>query len=87
MFLKSVDASDMVKNAHLLFQLLDEVVEEVGVANVVQIIIDNASKYVLVGKILEAKYCRACQKHNKIYLQSLMDFELDEETHRGQGYC
>jgi len=29
-FLKSVDASDRVKDAYLLFQLLDEVVEEVG---------------------------------------------------------
>ena len=53
MFLKSIDASDKVKDGHLLFQLLDEVVEEVGVANVVQIITDNASNYVLAGKLLE----------------------------------
>lgn len=56
MFLKSVDASDKVKDGHLLFQLLDEVVEEVGVANVVQIITDNASNYVLAGKLLEEKH-------------------------------
>eukprot|EP00253_Pinus_taeda_P017282 PITA_17282 len=56
MFLKSVDASDRVKDAHLLFQLLDEVVEEVGVANVVQTITDNASISVLVGKMLEEKH-------------------------------
>jgi len=31
MFLKSLDASDQVKDAQLLFSLLDEVVEEVGV--------------------------------------------------------
>eukprot|EP00253_Pinus_taeda_P018293 PITA_18293 len=55
MFLKSVDASDKVKDGHLLFQLLDQVVEE-GVANVVQIITDNASNYVLAGKLLEEKY-------------------------------
>ena len=36
MFLKSVDASDKVKDAYFLFQILDEVVEEVGVANVVK---------------------------------------------------
>ncbi|KAH9293466.1 hypothetical protein KI387_041331, partial [Taxus chinensis] len=47
MFLKSVDASDRVKDANLLFELLDEVVVEVGVENVVQIITDNASNYVL----------------------------------------
>eukprot|EP00253_Pinus_taeda_P014087 PITA_14087 len=56
MFLKSVDASDKVKDGHLLFQLLDEAVEEVGVANVVQIITGNASNYVLAGKLLEEKH-------------------------------
>jgi len=35
---------------------LDEVVEEVGVANVVQVITDNASNYVLVGKLLEENH-------------------------------
>ena len=56
MFLRSVDASDRVKDAHLLFQLLDEVVGEVGVVNVVQIITDNTSNYVLAGKMLEEKH-------------------------------
>eukprot|EP00253_Pinus_taeda_P011696 PITA_11696 len=60
MFLKSVDASDKIKDGHLLFQLLDQVVEEVGVANVVQIIIDNASNYVLAGKLLEEKLWTPC---------------------------
>jgi hypothetical protein len=46
MFLKSIDASDQVKDAQLLFRLLDEVVMEVGVENVVQVITDNASNYV-----------------------------------------
>eukprot|EP00253_Pinus_taeda_P034661 PITA_34661 len=53
---KSVDAFNKVKDGQLLFQLLDEVVEEVGVANVVQVITDNASNYVLVGKLLEEKH-------------------------------
>ena len=56
MFLKSVDASDRVKDANLLFQLLDEVIMEVGVTNVVQVITDNASNYVLAGKMLESKH-------------------------------
>jgi hypothetical protein len=50
MFLRLVDASDRVKDANLLFELLDEVVMEVEVANVVQVIIDNASNYVLLGR-------------------------------------
>jgi hypothetical protein len=56
MFFRSVDASDRVKDANLLFELLDEVVMEVGVENVVQVITDNASNYVLAGKRLEEKH-------------------------------
>ena len=56
MFLRSMDASDQVKDAQLLFHLLDDVVEEVGVENVVQVIIDNASNYVAAGKLLEDKH-------------------------------
>ena len=56
MFFGSCDASNEVKDANLLFQLLDEVVEQVGVANVVYIITNNASNYVLVGKMLQEKH-------------------------------
>jgi hypothetical protein len=56
MFLKSVDASNQVKDANLLFHLLDEVVEEVGVQNVVQVITDNVANYVAAGRMLEEKH-------------------------------
>ena len=56
MFFKSVDASDQVKDANLLFRLLDEVVEEVEVQNVVQVITDNAANYVAAGRMLEEKH-------------------------------
>ena len=56
MFLRSVDASDQVKDAHLLFRLLDDVAEGVGVQNVVQVITDNASNYVVAGRLLEDKH-------------------------------
>ena len=46
MFMKSIDASSMVKMRDKLFELLDSWVEEVGEANIVQVIIDNASNYV-----------------------------------------
>ena len=49
MFMKSIDASSMVKTREQLFELLDSLVEEVGKTNVVQVIIDNASNYVAVG--------------------------------------
>jgi hypothetical protein len=57
MFLKSVDAYNQVKDGNLLFRLLDEVVEEVGVQNVLQVIIDNATNYVVAGRMLEEKHC------------------------------
>ena len=49
MFMKSIDASSMVKMGEKLFELLDSWVEEVGEANVVQVITDNASNYVAAG--------------------------------------
>jgi hypothetical protein len=56
MFLKSMDASSHRKDAQLLFDILDEVVMEVGVENVLWVIIDNESTYVYVGKKLEGKH-------------------------------
>lgn len=41
MFLKSVDASGLIKNAVPLFGTFDEVVQEVGPENVVQFITQN----------------------------------------------
>jgi len=55
MFLKSGATSNLVKDAQLLFHLLDEVVVEVGVENVVWVVIDIASNYVVFGKLLELK--------------------------------
>ena len=51
-FLKSVDASQMVTSPDALFELLKLVVEEVGVSNVVQIITDDTEIYAVVGKRL-----------------------------------
>ncbi|XP_042387690.1 uncharacterized protein LOC121979763 [Zingiber officinale] len=54
MFLESVDASAHVKTRTLLYELLDRFVERVGEKNVVQVISDNGSNYVLaedIGKI------------------------------------
>ncbi|KAH1198159.1 hypothetical protein GmHk_18G051780 [Glycine max] len=67
MFLKSVDGSDFVKTAEKFFELLDVIVEEVGEENVVQVVTDNGSNYVLAGKLLEDKrkhiYWTPCAAH------------------------
>ncbi|XP_052210470.1 uncharacterized protein LOC127813510 isoform X1 [Diospyros lotus] len=50
MFIRSIDTSSYAKDAVKIFQLLDQFVEEVGEANVVQVVTDNASANILVGK-------------------------------------
>ncbi|RVW39067.1 hypothetical protein CK203_084128 [Vitis vinifera] len=55
-FMKSIDAFDTIKNGELMFKYLDEVVEEIGEDNVVQVITDNASNYVNAGmRLMEKK--------------------------------
>ena len=53
--MKFIDASSMVKTRKKLFELLDSWVEEVGEANVVQVIIDNASNCVAARMISAQK--------------------------------
>ena len=42
-FLKSLDTSDVIKDAQKLFELLDSLVEEIREENVVQVVVDSAS--------------------------------------------
>jgi hypothetical protein len=56
MFVISVDASIHVKDASLLCDLLDEFIREVGPQHVVQVIMDNATNYVVVGRMLMQRY-------------------------------
>ncbi|KAL3628258.1 hypothetical protein CASFOL_027304 [Castilleja foliolosa] len=66
-FIKSVDASNFVKTGDKLFELLDSIIEEIGEENVVQVITDNGSNYVLAGKKIEEKrpkiYWTPCAAH------------------------
>ena len=54
-FRKSINAFDTIKNEELMFKYLDEVVEEIGEKNVVQIITDNVFNYVNAGMRLIKK--------------------------------
>ncbi|KAK4270657.1 hypothetical protein QN277_019436 [Acacia crassicarpa] len=54
-FLKSIDASHITKTAEKIFKMLDEVVEEVGEENVVQVVTDNAANYKAAGEMLMEK--------------------------------
>ena len=55
-FLKSVDASDKIKDNKYIYGLLKDVIKEVGEANIVQIVTDNGSAFVNAGKLLMKKY-------------------------------
>ena len=55
-FLKSVDASDKIKDNKYIYGLLKDVIKEVGETNVVQIVTDNGSGFVKAGKLLMKKY-------------------------------
>ena len=55
-FLKSVDASDKIKDNKYIYGLLKDVIKEVGETNVVQIVTDNGSAFVKAGKLLMNKY-------------------------------
>ncbi|XP_010661224.2 uncharacterized protein LOC104881745 [Vitis vinifera] len=55
-FLKSVDASNYIKDHKYIYDLLKTVIKEVGKENVVQIVTDNGSAFMKVGKQLMKKY-------------------------------
>ena len=55
-FLKSVDASNKIKDNKDIYGLLKGVIKEVGETNVVQIVTDNGSAFVKAGKLVMKKY-------------------------------
>ena len=55
-FLKSVYASDKIKDNKYIYGLLKDVIKEVGETNVVQIVTHNGSAFVKAGKLLMKKY-------------------------------
>ncbi|XP_030941834.1 uncharacterized protein LOC115966820 [Quercus lobata] len=55
-FIRSVDASDLVKDVINLSNLFDEIVNWVGPANIVHLVTNNAANYVAARRILCGKY-------------------------------
>ena len=56
MFIKSVDASEKVKTAQLICEMMEKVVQEVGEEHVVQIVTDNAANYMAAGRLFEIRH-------------------------------
>ncbi|KAL4572992.1 hypothetical protein LXL04_019784 [Taraxacum kok-saghyz] len=93
--LRSVDVSDVSKDAAMLFRVLDHMVEAVGEENVVQVVTDNAVAYVKGGRFLEAKrqylywtpsveHCLdlISEKIGKEIPKPCSCYELDEEVYK-----
>ncbi|GLJ26009.1 hypothetical protein SUGI_0498890 [Cryptomeria japonica] len=55
-FIKSIDASTHCKNATYLCEQIEEVINEVGEENVVQVVTDNAPNYVAAGRLLMERH-------------------------------
>ncbi|RVW44978.1 hypothetical protein CK203_077967 [Vitis vinifera] len=55
-FLKSVDASNYIKDHKYIYELLKTIIKEVGKENAVQIVTDNGSTFMKAGKQLMKKY-------------------------------
>lgn len=55
-FLKSINASGQIENHQFIFNVLNEVVKDVGAHNVIQVVTDNGSAYKKAGKQLMMKY-------------------------------
>jgi hypothetical protein len=51
-----VDASSHVKDATLLCELMDAFIQKIDLHNMVQIITNNATNYVIVGRLLMKRY-------------------------------
>ncbi|XP_042051749.1 uncharacterized protein LOC121797083 [Salvia splendens] len=66
-FIRSIDASGIVKTGEKIFEMLDSMVDEIGEENVVQVVTVNGSNYVAAGKLLMAKrehlYWTPCAAH------------------------
>ncbi|CAL1402077.1 unnamed protein product [Linum trigynum] len=55
-FVKSVDASNIVKDAHNISMLLSDVIDWIGSENVVHVVTDSAANMVAVGRKITSKY-------------------------------
>ncbi|KAL7608742.1 hypothetical protein Lser_V15G11849 [Lactuca serriola] len=66
-FVKSIDTSSFAKDANKLLEMLNSIVEEIGEENVVQVVTDSASAYVLASSKLEQErprlYWSPCSAH------------------------
>ncbi|XP_058008271.1 uncharacterized protein LOC110653432 [Hevea brasiliensis] len=86
-FINSVDASDESKTAALLTSLIEKEIMEIGPEKVVQVVANNASNNVALGRILEANfphlYWTPCAAHCiELMLEDIFKIKVFKETFR-----
>lgn len=84
-FLKSIETSSIIKNTENLYELLDDLVKEIGEEHVVQVVTDSASAYVGAGKKLEEKrpnlFWSPCAAHClDLMLSDIGEFPVFKDT-------
>ena len=84
-FLKSIDTSDIFKNAENLFQLLDSLLQEIKEENVIQVVTHSASTYVSASeKLMEKKrkiFWNPCATHCiELMLHDIGDLPVHANT-------
>ncbi|XP_054778212.1 uncharacterized protein LOC129286226 [Prosopis cineraria] len=55
-FVKFIDALELVKDAKTLFQLFSKVIEWISPKNIVHVVTNNAANYVACGQLIHEKY-------------------------------
>ena len=70
-FLKSIDASDICKTADKIYKIMDDVVEEIGEDNVIQIVI-----YIFLNDapIMNYIFLSTCNSYESSYDPQVMSF-------------
>ncbi|GAV91669.1 LOW QUALITY PROTEIN: DUF659 domain-containing protein [Cephalotus follicularis] len=80
-FIKSVDASDSVKDAPTLVNLFFEVVEWVGPSNVVHMVTDNAANYTAVERLLHERYDNIYWSPSVVHCLNLLLKDISSMPH------
>ncbi|XLU65766.1 hypothetical protein S245_024975, partial [Arachis hypogaea] len=71
-FLKSVDAFNVLKTTDALFKLFRDVVLFVGPKNIVHILTDNAANYVAAGRLLKYEFPKLYWSPCAVYCVNMM---------------
>ncbi|XP_028057314.1 uncharacterized protein LOC114261278 [Camellia sinensis] len=80
-FVKSIDASDAVKDAILFSKLFLEVIEWVGVSNVIHMVTNNGANYKAAGGLVNATYKSINWSPCAAYCLNLILSEISKMNH------